>query len=208
MRMLWRAALLLAGASLLSACSTLSGRTPEGAANEPAWAARLTRLGALDSWELSGRVGVATAKDGGSGSLDWKQQGPELTFDFRGPLGAGAVHMQGDAQALHVQSSRGDDFVTADPEQDFTGYLHMPMPVLSMRYWLLGIPDPGAPYDKSVDAQGEPIVIEQRDWRVEYQEYADVQGLALPVRFTLTRGEVRIKVAVSQWNLASAAVSP
>lgn len=203
-----RAALLLAGASVLAACATLSGREPSGAANEAAWAARLTRLAALDSWELSGRVGVVTAKDGGSGSLDWKQQGQELSFDFRGPLGAGAVHMQGDAQALHVQSSRGDDFVTTDPEQDFTSHLHMPMPVLSMRYWLLGVPDPGAPYDKTVDARGEPITLRQRDWRVEYQEYAEVRGLNLPVRFTLTRGEVRIKVAVNEWNLAPTAASP
>ena len=208
MRTAVRMVLLLAGASLLAACTTLTGRAPTGAANESAWQARVAQLAALDHWELSGRVGVATAKDGGSGSLDWRQRGAELSFDFRGPLGAGAVHMQGDAHALHVQSSRGDDFVTTDPEQDFTSHLHMPMPVLSMRYWLLGIPDPAAPYDKTVDAHGEPMTLEQRDWRVEYQEYAEVQGLELPVRFTLTRGEVRIKVAVNQWNLAPVAVSP
>ena len=208
MRITVRAVLLLAGTALFAACTTLTGRAPTGAGNEPAWAARVAQLAALDSWELSGRVGVVTAKDGGSGSLDWRQQGAVLSFDFRGPLGAGAVHMQGDAQALHVQSSRGDDFVTADPEQDFTSHLHMPMPVLSMRYWLLGIPDPAAPYEKTVDARGEPVTLEQRDWRVEYQEYAEVQGLELPVRFTLTRGEVRIKVAVSEWNLSPAAVSP
>lgn len=203
----FRAALLVAAASMLAACTTLSGRAPEGAANEAAWQARLTELDAVDSWELSGRVGVVTAKDGGSGSLDWKQRGAELSFDFRGPLGAGAVHMEGDAGALHVQSSRGDDFVTTDPEQDFTTHLHMPMPVFSMRYWLLGIPDPGAPYSKTVDARGEPMNLKQRDWSVEYQEYAEVQGLSLPVRFTLTRGEVRIKVAVNQWNLAPAAAT-
>lgn len=201
------AVLLAAAASMLAACTTLSGRAPEGAANEAAWQVRLSELGAVDSWELSGRVGVVTAKDGGSGSLDWKQRGAELSFDFRGPLGAGAVHMEGDAGALHVQSSRGDDFVTTDPEQDFTTHLHMPMPVLSMRYWLLGIPDPGAPYSKTVDAHGEPMNLRQRDWSVEYQEYAEVQGLSLPVRFTLTRGEVRIKVAVNQWNLAPAAAT-
>ena len=207
MKPAFRAALLIAAASMLAACATLTGRAPEGAANEAAWQARLTELDAVDSWELSGRVGVVTAKDGGSGSLDWKQRGAELSFDFRGPLGAGAVHMEGDAEALHVQSSRGDDFVTTDPEQDFTTHLHMPMPVFSMRYWLLGIPDPGAPYSKTVDARGEPMNLKQRDWSVEYQEYAEVQGLSLPVRFTLTRGEVRIKVAVNQWNLAPAAAT-
>lgn len=207
MRQLFRAVLPI-GVFCLSACASLSGHAPEGAADEAAWQARLTCLHALPSWELSGRVGVITAKDGGSGSLDWKQQGDELTFDFRGPLGAGAIHIQGDAAALHFQSSRGDDFVTADPEQDFTAHLHMPMPVLSMRYWMLGIPDPGAPYTKAADARGEPLTLDQRDWQVEYQEYADVQGYALPVRFTLSRGEVHIKVAVSQWNLTPATAVP
>ena len=208
MKQLLRAA-LLAGASFLSACATLNGRTPQGPADEAAWQARLSSLDALGSWELSGRVGVINGKDGGSGSLDWKQQGPELTFDFRGPLGAGAIHIQGDAGALRIQSSHGDDFVSTDPEQDFTAHLHMPMPVLSMRYWMLGIPDPGARYTKTADARGEPLSLSQRDWQVEYQEYADVQGYALPIRFTLTRGEVRIKVAVNQWVLpAPAASSP
>lgn len=207
MKQVFRAA-LLAGASCLSACATLNGHAPQGTADEAAWQSRLTRLGALASWELSGRVGVITAKDGGSGSLDWKQRGTELTFDFRGPLGAGAIHMQGDATALHIQSSRGDDLVSTDPEQDLTANLHMPMPVLSMRYWMLGIPDPGAPYTKVADARGEPLSLDQRDWQVEYQEYADVQGYALPVRFTLSRGEVHIKVAVSQWVLAPATAAP
>lgn len=207
MRQMFRAA-LLAGASCLSACATLSGHAPEGADDEAAWQSRLTRLDALASWELSGRVGVITPKDAGSGSLDWKQQGAELTFDFRGPLGAGAIHIQGDAAALHFQSSRGDDFVTTDPEQDFTSHLHMPMPVLSMRYWMLGIPDPGAPYTKAADARGEPLSLTQRDWQVEYQEYADVQGYVLPVRFTLNRGEVHIKVAVSQWVLTPVTAVP
>jgi len=115
------------------------------------------------------------------------------------------VHIQGDAAALRVQSSRGDDFTTTDPEDDFALHLHMPMPVLSMRYWLLGIPDPGAPYTKVADARGEPMSLEQRGWKVEYQEYTDVQSYSLPVRFTLTRGKVRIKVAVNDWTLPPAA---
>lgn len=204
MTLVLRGALLATGALALSACATLSGHAPTGTANEQAWQARVATLTALDTWELSGRVGVVNGKDGGSGSLDWNQDGDELRFDFRGPLGAGAVHIEGDSSALHVQSSRGDDFVTTDPEDDFARHLHMPMPVFSMRYWMLGIPDPGAPYSKIADAQGEPLSLSQRGWQVDYQEYADVSGRSLPVRFTLSRGEVRIKVAVSQWTLVPA----
>lgn len=200
-----RVVLLATGALALTACATLTGYAPSGPANQAAWRARVAALTGVDAWELSGRVGVVTATDGGSGSLDWKQYGDELSFDFRGPLGAGAIHIDGNAQVLHVRTSRGDDFVTSDPEDDFARYLHMPMPVFSMRYWMLGIPDPGVPYTKVADATGEPLTLDQRGWRVQYQEYAVVQGHPLPVLFTLHRGQVRIKVAVSQWTLEPAA---
>ena len=202
-----RRALLAAGALALSACATLSGHAPIGLANESAWQTRVAALTDLGSWELTGRVGVINGKEGGSGSLNWAQTGDELRFDFRGPLGAGAIHIEGDSTALHVQSSRGDDFVTVDPEDDFAKHLRMPMPVFSMRYWMLGVPDPGSPYSKVVDTAGEPLSLMQRGWQVDYQEYADVEGRALPVRFTLSRGAVRIKVAVSQWTLAPAAAT-
>lgn len=202
-----RGALVAAGAFALSACATLPGHAPTGPANESAWQARVAALTALGSWELTGRVGVINGKDGGSGSLDWTQTGDELRFDFRGPLGAGAIHIEGDSAALHVQSSRGDDFVTTDPEDDFARHLRMPMPVFSMRYWMLGVPDPGPPYSKVADATGEPLSLMQRGWQVNYQEYTDVEGRALPVRFILSRGAVRIKVAVSQWTLAPAATT-
>src|SRR5579885_731883 len=122
--------LTAAGAALLlGACSTLQGRAPSGAGDEGAWQAHLAQLTTLQGWELSGRAGFVDGKDSGSGSLDWKQQGDESTLDFRGPLGAGAVHIEGDVRALHVQTSRGDDFVTTDPEDDLGKRLHQPLPV-------------------------------------------------------------------------------
>ena len=201
MRSAFRAALLAAGALSLAACASLPGHAPSGAPDEAAWSARAGRLTALTAWVLSGRVAVDDGKEGGSGSLDWKQDGDLFDFDFRGPLGAGAVHIQGDGDALWVKTSRGDDFVTRDPERDFAERLHMPLPLLSMRYWMLGLPDPGAPYDKQVDARGELIHLEQRGWQVEYLGYADVQGYTLPVKLTLTRDAVRIKLAMDTWTL-------
>ena len=45
----------------------------------------------------------------------------------------------------------------------------------------------------------------QRGWHVEYQEYTQVQGHTLPVRLTLERDAVHIKVAVSEWSLPAPA---
>jgi outer membrane lipoprotein LolB len=190
---------------LLVACTSLQGRAPVGAPDEAAWRQHAAQMAALADWSLSGRVGFINGKDSGSGSLDWRQQGAATTLDFHGPLGAGAIHMEGDAQRLHVQSSRGDDFYTSDPEADLEMRLHQPLPVLSLRYWVLGIPDPGTAYTKADDAHGELRDLDQSGWHVEYQEYADVSGYSLPTRFSLERGPVRIKVAVSAWTLPAKA---
>jgi len=204
MSMTLRPVALMSAALLLAACSSLHGIAPAGAEDEASWQRHHMELAALGDWNFSGRVGFADGKDSGSGSLDWAQKAGVTTLDFHAPLGAGAVHMEGDASALHVTTSRGDDFVTTDPEDDLGARLHQPMPVLSLRYWMLGIPDPSVEFTKS-SAGGELKSLDQRGWHVEYQEYAQVQGQLLPVKLSLERDAVHIKVAVSDWSLPAAA---
>jgi outer membrane lipoprotein LolB len=193
--------MLLVAASLLAACSTLRTSAPSGAEDEPAWAAHLAQLTTLTGWKFEGRVGFIEGKESGSGSLTWLQQGDQSVLDFSGPLGAGAVHMEGDATSLHVKTSRGDDFTTTDPETDLGARLHQPLPVLSLRYWVLGMPDPGTDYTKTSDAHGELVSLNQRGWHVEYQGYAQVEGFSLPTLLVLQRDAVRMKLAVTDWTL-------
>ncbi len=199
--MIWRVGTALIAALAFTACSSLRETAPSGAQDEPAWAAHQAQLSTLTAWEFDGRVGFINGKDSGSGSLDWKQQGGQCSLDFHGPLGAGAVHMEGDATSLQVKTSQGDDFVTDDPETDLGTRLHQPLPVLSLRYWVLGLPDPDADFTKTSDASGQLVTLDQRGWHVEYHEYAPVDGYSLPTQLTMQRDTVRIKLAVSDWTL-------
>jgi len=193
--------MLLTSLLILSGCASVPGRPPMGAPDENAWQLRRAQLEKLSDWELQGRVGIVNGKDGGSGSMDWKQCGNVLAFSFHGPFGAGALQVQGDAKALWVRSSHGDDFITTDPEQDFSRRLRVPLPVLSMRYWMLGLPDPNATFTKIVDAQGHLVTLTQRGWLVVYQAYATYSGYDLPTRLQIERDSVHIKIAVNEWQL-------
>ncbi|MGA9851411.1 MAG: lipoprotein insertase outer membrane protein LolB [Gammaproteobacteria bacterium] len=189
------------GILLLVGCASVPGTAPVGPPNENAWLARRARLEKLTDWELQGRVGIVNGKDGGSGSMDWKQQGDVVAFSFRGPFGAGTLEVRGDSGVLWVRSSRGDDFMSTDPEQDFAERLHVPLPVLSMRYWMLGIPDPGTLFAKTADARGDLVTLIQRGWQVSYQDYATFSGYELPTRLLISRDQVRIKMAINDWHV-------
>ncbi len=193
--------LVLFGIVMLAGCASVPGTAPVGPPDEAAWQVRRAQLEKLADWELQGRVGILNGKDGGSGSMDWKQQGDILDFSFRGPFGAGALEVQGDANVLWVRSSRGDDFITTDPERDFARRLRVPLPVLSMRYWMVGIPDPHASFSHTVDDRGHLVMLTQRGWQVDYRNYARFDGYDLPTRMLLRRDRVRIKIAINDWHV-------
>ncbi|MDE2235337.1 MAG: outer membrane lipoprotein LolB [Gammaproteobacteria bacterium] len=193
--------LLLASLLAITGCASVPGAPPSGAPNEAAWQNRSQQLQKITDWELQGRVGIINGKQGGSGSMEWIQRGRQLTFSFRGPFGAGSLLVQGDADALWVRSSRGDNFISTNPQQDFSERLHIPLPILSMRYWMLGLPDPRGAFTKSVDARGHLVVLVQRGWQVDYQDYASFDGTDLPTRLLISHGIVRIKVAVNDWRI-------
>lgn len=190
----WSACLVL-----LAGCASVLGTAPEGPPNEAAWQAHCAHVQNLDDWELQGRVGIVNGQHGGSGSMDWRQRGSQVAFSFRGPFGAGTLEVRGNAEALWVRSSRGDNFITTDPEKDFAARLQVPLPVLSMRFWMLGLPDPNAPFTKTVDARGQLVTLAQRGWRVDYQDYAEFGGYDLPTRMLIQRNDTRIKIAVHDW---------
>ncbi|MGH8279964.1 MAG: lipoprotein insertase outer membrane protein LolB [Gammaproteobacteria bacterium] len=192
---------------LLAGCASVPGTAPVGPPNEAAWQAHRARLAALSDWQFQGRLGIANGTDGGSGSVRWNQQGEQVTFEFRGPFGAGALEVQGNPQAYWVRSSRGDNFVTTDPESYFEYRLRVPLPVLSMRYWVLGLPDPAGGFSKRVDAKGQLVVLEQDGWRVDYQDYAVFNGYELPTRMLIQRTPVRIKLAINAWTAGVAATA-
>ncbi|HET7921452.1 MAG TPA: lipoprotein insertase outer membrane protein LolB [Gammaproteobacteria bacterium] len=188
---------------LLAACAHIRGVAPSGAPNEAAWQQRRARLAQLKDWDMEGRVGVSNGRDGGSGTMSWTQQGDAFQFDFQGPFGAGALSIHGVRGVLHIRSSRGDDFISRDPERDFARLLHVPLPVLSMRYWVTGSPAPDAAYDKRVDAQGRLVQLDQYGWQVSYLTYAVFDGYDLPTRLVIERDKVRIKLAIETWQVVA-----
>lgn len=194
-------------ACLLAGCAGVAPR-PYGPPNEAAWRQRLAQLSGLGDWRLDGRVAIANGRHGGSGSLRWTEHAPRLEMRFSGPFGIGGFRLYGTPDNLVIETGKGKTYYTDDPGRTLAERLGWPVPVASMRYWVLGLPDPdGAVTANRVDQYGLPRHMVQYGWSIDYSRYVSAGGYRLPQRLEARRGTVRIKLVVNNWTVPAGTVS-
>lgn len=192
-----RAAVLLAVGLLGSACAT-QPRNELPALDS--WQTRQQVLGGLRSWGFSGRIAVSDSKDGFNGSLQWQQRSDYFDARVSGPLGAGAVRINGDARRIKVTDS--DDVVTelSDAERDLQSIYGWQIPLASLRYWALGIPDPDSAAQTRLSADGTLEELQQAGWTVSISQYREGAGQLMPRRITAVRDATRVRLVIDRWS--------
>ncbi len=181
----------------LTGCKTLP---PATSAPSGSWEARRTALQARDSFDLNGRIGVAAGQDGFNAKLRWQQQGDRSQLSLDGPLGVGGVRITAKGDALTVLNSRGEQLDSEAAKREIQARLGFEPPLASLRYWVLGVPDPARPADEMLDESQRLATLQQDGWQIAYGGYTDVQGQSLPAKMTLTRESVRVRLVVDGWG--------
>jgi len=192
----------LTGALLLAAL-TLAGCATRESLSLPElgdWDSRQYLLGQLDDWEFNGRIGVTAGDDGFNASLRWAQNGNDFQATVSGPLGIGTVRLEGDGRRVELTDKDGNRTVLDDAENDLYLRYGWTIPVQSLRYWALGIPDPAAPATTEFDEQGQLQGLAQGGWNVSITRYGDGGGQAMPTRLTAVGEETRVKLVIHNWS--------
>jgi outer membrane lipoprotein LolB len=195
-----RLALAFCAALLLAACQTTPTRpAPTGAANQT-WDVRKAELQRHDQFALKGRVAVAAAGQGFNAKLHWQQTGSRANLALDGPLGVGGVRVSADGSSLTVENSKGERLDSAAAHEELMNKLGFEPPIQSLRYWILGAPDPSHPAEETVDADQRLISLRQDGWQIDYAKYIPIGNAWYPERLTLVRGDVRVRVIVDNWD--------
>ncbi len=185
------AALLLAGCQ--SAPTIVQGET--GPFRE-----RAARLADLDSWQVTGRIAFKLGDEGGTGAMTWKQQEAYLEFSFRGPLGAASFNIAGSPPQLLLETGDGEPRLLHDPDTEMRERFGWSAPFESLRFWMVGMPDPYSKAELRVDEQGLLREISQAGWAVSYDRYHSDEP-RLPRKLTILRDDLRLRVIVDRWQL-------
>ncbi|MBU3671463.1 MAG: outer membrane lipoprotein LolB [Sinobacteraceae bacterium] len=189
----WAAALAML--CLLSACRTLA---PSGLPMSELPASWPERRASLQGWQrygIEGRVAVQAGDEGFTAALRWAQADERSTLELQGPLGAGAVRMEFSPLQAPLE--------TAAAREALEAQLGFSLPIESLRYWLLGVPDPGLSFEEfGLEAGGRLGSLQQGGWRIDYPRYALVAGsrVELPETIEIRRDPVRLRVRVARWE--------
>jgi outer membrane lipoprotein LolB len=181
----------------LAGCQTV----PVPAAPSMAWSVRRPALQTLSRFGLNGRVAVAVGKQGFNAGLRWTQSGALTHLALTGPLGAGGVEVTADGSSLSLITSRGKHLGDTEARAELGDKLGFEPPLTSLRYWVLGVPDPGSPASVQLDSQQRLSQLTQNGWRIEYSTYMPVGAQWLPRLLTLQREGVRVRMVVDGWQL-------
>ncbi|MEA1890588.1 MAG: lipoprotein insertase outer membrane protein LolB [Pseudomonadota bacterium] len=195
--------LLLFTIFLLSACA--SRPIHEGA--PPDWQSRQAALAKIDNWKMHARIGMRGREHSGSASLIWVETPEQRNLRLLGPLGGGLILLQQDATGVSIQDSKGKTWRAADAGELIYRVTGWQIPVSGLRWWILGLIEPGSEAASTVDATHRLKSIQQAGWKVSLDKFTLFGDHELPtsiVMETMTDPEderyIRVKMIVKDWT--------
>ena len=175
---------------MLSGCAT----TPVEPEVHYAATAR-EQLYKLEQWSFEGRLALTGKKDSWSASINWGHRPEDEKIKLSGPLGQGAtvIQLTGDL----VTIDRGDDkpLSSTQPEAFINQQLGMFVPVRSLRYWVIGLPEPTSAYVATATG------FTQGGWLIDYKQMQSVDHQSMPHKITVSNEQVKLKLIIDQWVL-------
>jgi len=164
------------------------------------WDRRAMILGQLDEFDFRGRIAVSAGGDGFNGKFSWYQDEDAFRATVSGPLGIGTVLIEGDERLVEVTDKDDVKTVLDDVEADLYVRYGWTIPVESLRYWALGIPDPRVPAETSFNAAGELTELMQRGWTVAVDGYREAGGgQPMPRRLTASNTDTKVRLVIDRW---------
>lgn len=184
----------------LSGCATMTpSKLPAEDKNIP-WDTRVKTLTALKQWDIQGVLGVRTAQDAWSASLNWQQSGENYRIMLFGPLGTHSYELTGTPASVTLVTAEGKRFEAASPEKLLAEQLGWQLPVSNLNFWVRGLPVPNAAMKMELDAFHRLSILRQQGWTVRFLQYTSHNGVDVPSKIFLDSEGLNVKIVIKHWR--------
>jgi outer membrane lipoprotein LolB len=191
----------LAATLLLGGCASLPF-PPQGGVEEHA--RHLQQLAAIDSFGLTGRIGLQTEQKGFSGKLRWQHAPSSDVLAFYSPLGSQVAQIVASPDGVTLTTSDRKTYTAEDAETLLSQTMGWSLPLHGLTDWVLGRPAPRMYMDVRWDERGRLTHLVQDGWNIEFPAYQNVGGTELPSKVILKSLKLDLKLLVEQWQTGEA----
>ncbi|MCX7890986.1 MAG: lipoprotein insertase outer membrane protein LolB [Burkholderiales bacterium] len=151
-----------------------------------------------DAFELTGRFAARQGAEGASGRIQWRHTATDDDLVVSNPVGQGVARITRRDGIYTLQTADDRRFVSSEADDLAARALGWPLPVSGLSDWLRGRPAPGQPGRVERGADGEPRILEQDGWRIEYLAFDTERSL--PTRLRVSRGDLEIRLSIESWT--------
>jgi outer membrane lipoprotein LolB len=158
--------------------------------------ATMRHLEDLGRWSFEGRLALTGPSDSWNANISWEHSPDAEKIRLSGPMGQGAVVISLTGNLVVIDRGGGDVQSSTQPEEFINQQLGMFVPVRSLRYWVVGFPEPSRPYTES------DVGFNQAGWQSEYKQMQVVDdGATMPHKMTVMNKQVKLKIVIDHWCL-------
>ena len=152
-----------------------------------------------ESYKVFGRTAIKHPTQSGQVSFNIEQAKNEaVNILIQGPFSQGRVDIQVGDQETTITINE-ETFKDRNPDRLFANLTGIDWPVSGTQEWIKG--RTSKPKTKVVrDDKGLPRSFIEDGWTVNYEEWIDKNGMTLPLKMTLTRGDdIRLRFLIDNW---------
>lgn len=149
----------------------------------------------VNQWSFEGRLSLTGRNDSWTANMDWQHSPDKERIKLSGPLGQGATVIQLTKGVVTIDRGDGKVQTSNQPETFINQQLGMFVPVQSLRYWVIGLPEPTQTFVETTTG------FKQAGWLIEYKQMQAVNKIAMPQKVTVSNEQVKLKLIIDQWLL-------
>ena len=194
---------LLPLASLvLTACAINAPKGPGKSPDSPQWRQHQQDVRNLNQFQTRGAFAYLSDEQKVYARFFWQQTGQDrYRLLLTNPLGSTELALTAQPGSVQLIDNKGQTYTATDAEEMIGRLTGMPIPLNSLRQWIIGLP--GEATDYSLDDQYRLRELNYtqngKTWHVTYGGYTSDTKPSLPANMELNDGSQRIKLKMDNW---------
>ncbi|AMO49767.1 outer membrane lipoprotein LolB [Kosakonia oryzendophytica] len=194
---------LLPLASLvLTACTITAPKGPGKSPDAPQWRQHQQQVRALSQYQTRGAFAYLSDQQKVYARFFWQQTGQDrYRLLLTNPLGSTELELNAQPGSVELVDNKGKHYTADDAEEMIGKLTGMPIPLNSLRQWILGLPGEATDYTLDDQYRLSEVNYSQggKTWKVVYGGYDSKTQPSLPANMELSDGSQRIKLKMDNW---------